>query len=335
VFALVRRTFRSLLALSLLVATFASPARAWDDFGHMTVAYLAYQKLTPAARARANALIRLNPYYEKWATAVPGDMDKDTVIFMLASLWADEIKGDSNFVSDGSSGGNRPDGSPDPARNTGYDDKLMHKYRHFVDTPFSTDGTSTAKFQIPTPNAQDSIASFRAVLASSDPDAKKSYDLVWLLHLVGDIHQPLHAVTRLSTGLPQGDDGGNKVKLHCTGCPADLHKFWDDALGVTTKLAAPPEEKGLPDEISIRAIVAFARKTRRPKRALAAQSSEAAWVQESFAAAQNQVYPGLVANPDGSSSLTAAYQKAALALARKRVALAGARLAVLLNTELR
>jgi S1/P1 Nuclease len=322
--------------VSLIVfAAFASPAYAWDDFGHMTVAYLAYRKLTPFARSRANALIKLNPYYDRWAAAVPAGLDKDTVIFMFASLWADEIKGDPAYISDGSSGGNRPDGSPDPKGNSGFDDHLMHKYRHFIDTPFSTDGTPTASFQIPSPNAQDSIAVFRNVLASSDPDPKKAYDLTWLLHLVGDIHQPLHACTRLSSALPEGDDGGNKVTLNCTGCPTNLHKFWDDVLGVTTKLSAPPEEKGLPEEASIRAIIAFAKKLRRPNRRLAAKSSEAVWALESFDAAQRTVYPGLVANPDGSFALTASYQATALALAETRVALAAARLAYLLNSELR
>ena len=327
-----------LALLFLLAATLAAPAYAWNDFGHMTVAYLAYQKLTSTARDRVNSLIKLNPYYDKWAAAVPSgttDLDKDMVIFMFASLWADEIKGDPSFTSDGSGGGNRPDGSPDPTRNNGYDDKLMHKYRHFIDLPFSTDGTPTASFQIPSPNAQDSIALFRAVLASADPDPKKSYDLVWLLHLVGDIHQPLHATARFTSALPQGDDGGNKVKLHCTDCPSNLHAFWDEALGLTTKLTAPPEQKGLPDEPSIRAIIAFAQKLRRANAGLAAKSSESVWVQESFIAAQKKVYPRLVANPDGTFTLTAAYKKTAVALAKKRVALAGARLANLLNTELK
>jgi hypothetical protein len=331
------KNLRIILSCVLLgsLAALAAPAYGWDDFGHMAVAYLAYQKLTPATRARANTLLKLNPYYDRWAAAVPAGLDKDTVIFMFASLWADEIKGDPGFTADGSAGGNRPEGSPEANRNTGYDDHLMHKYRHFIDTPLSTDGTSTASFQIPSPNAQDSIALFRAVLASSEDDPKKSYDLIWLLHLVGDIHQPLHACTRLSSALPDGDDGGNKVILHCTGCAANLHKFWDDALGVTTKLSAPPEEKGLPDEASIRRIIALAKALPRPKRALADKASEAVWVEESVSADQQTVYPGLVGNPDGSSALTTAYTAAALSLAKQRAALAAARLARLLNRELK
>jgi hypothetical protein len=325
---------RGILSLIVSIAL-AGPARAWNDFGHMTIAYLAYQKLTPAARDRASALLKQNPYYEKWAAAVPEGLDNGLVIFMLASLWADEIKGDPNFVADGSAGGNRPDGSPDPDRNTGFDDILMHKYRHFIDRPLSSDGTSLDGFVIPTPNAEDTIRQFRAVLASSDPDTKKSYDLAWILHLVGDVHQPLHSCTRLSSALPAGDDGGNKVQLHCSGCPRNLHAFWDDVLGTTSKLKSPPNEKGLPDAASIRAIIAFARKLERRKRALDSNPSEAVWIEESFQAARQQVYPELLASPDGSYSLTPSYQKAARTLAEKRVKLAAARLASLVNNELK
>src|SRR5262249_18363782 len=82
------------------------------------------------------------------------------------------------------------------------------------------------------PNAQTQIGKFRAVLATESNDPKleklKSYDLSWLLHLVGDVHQPLHSTTRVSTTKPDGDDGGNGVKLTW---PANLHTFWDDVLG--------------------------------------------------------------------------------------------------------
>ena len=334
---MIKRVCSAFLSLLLLTAL-AAPSYGWNDFGHMTVAYLAYQKLTPAARARVKTLLALNPNHGKWVAAVPAGADQDLVIFMLAATWPDEIKGDPSYTSDGSAGGNRPDGSPDPNRNTGFDDKLMHKYRHFIDQSFSTDGTPTNTFQVPTPNAQDSIALFRGVIASTastDSDDKKAYDLSWLLHLVGDVHQPLHTCTRLTSALPDGDDGGNKVKLSCSGCQSNLHAFWDDVLGTTTRLTAPPEEKGLPDAASILAIIAFAKKVSKPNAAQAAKSSETVWIQESFDAAQQMAYSGLVAGTNGSFSLTASFQKSAKTLAKKRVALAGARLANLINSELK
>jgi hypothetical protein len=42
------------------------------------------------------------------------------------------------------------------------------------------------------------------------------------------VHQPLHSSTRVSATKPDGDDGGNGVKL---SSPANLHTFWDDVLG--------------------------------------------------------------------------------------------------------
>jgi hypothetical protein len=170
----------------------AASGYAWDNEGHMIVAYVAYKKLTPTARERANALLKLNPKYNDWLATLPAgtsSADKDMMIFMIAATWADQIKKDATYTMDGSDNGNRPDGSPDPTRNTGYDDKLMHKYWHFVDKPFAADATPLPA--IPTPNAQDRIALFRGVLASDASDPLKSYDLSWLLHLVGDIHQPL------------------------------------------------------------------------------------------------------------------------------------------------
>src|SRR5262249_56635028 len=81
--------------------------------------------------------------------------DRDLMLFMIAATWADQIKRDPSYESDGSHGGNRPEGSPDPGANRGYGDLLMHKYWHFVDRPFASDGTRLPT--IPTPNAEERI----------------------------------------------------------------------------------------------------------------------------------------------------------------------------------
>ena len=59
----------------------------------------------------------------------------------------------------------------------------------------------------------------------------QAYDLSWLEHLVGDIHQPLHAVSRYSVLHPGGDHGGNEFHLDDPADPKlSLHWFWDSAL---------------------------------------------------------------------------------------------------------
>jgi S1/P1 Nuclease len=310
------------LVCAVLAFVLSGPALAWNDRGHMTVAFIAYKQLTPTTRDRVNALLKLNPKYNDWSATVdkeaPGALadDKNLMIFMIAATWADGIKRDSTYTQDGSQNGNRPDGSPDPGKNTGYDDLLMHKYWHFIDTPFTTDGTALPA--IPTPNAQERIALFRTVLASTSADPVKSYDLTWLLHLVGDVHQPLHASTRVSSTDPNGDSGGNLVKLGCTSC--ELHAFWDDLLGTSNNLNT---------------VVKAARKLQAAAAALAAKCDEKDWIAESFMESQQTVYASPIAAGNGPFTLTAWYKKNAGKLAKVRVELAGARLANLLNTELK
>ncbi len=309
-----------LIGLLVLTPMLNVQAFAWDDVGHMAVAYVAYQRLNPATKTRVDQLLRLNPDYAQWKAAVPSGTSaaqSNMLIFMMAATWPDFIKHKAGYSDDGSEGGDRPDGATS-SQNIGYSDHLHHKYWHFVDTPFSTDGTPLPS--LPTPNAQTQITAFRAVLASNDPDDKKSYDLVWLEHLVGDIHQPLHAATRVSSTDPQGDHGGNLVTLCSAPCKEELHAFWDDLLGTSSKASSA---------------VAVGRNLPTPDATLAAKKDAADWAAESFAAAKQTVYSAPIANGNGPFTLTPAYKAAAKKVARKRVALAGVRLANLLNNALK
>ena len=149
----------------------------------------------------------------------------------------------------------------------------------------------------------------------------KSYDLVWLLHLVGDVHQPLHAASRFIQSRPQGDAGGNKVGIHCgSGCSAqELHAFWDGVLGSSED----PQ-----------AAINAARKLPKASAQLASIADDTAWAAESFKLAKASVYRWPIGVGDGPFTLSSAYKARALSIAKTRVALAGARLARLLNTAL-
>jgi hypothetical protein len=50
----------------------------------------------------------------------------------------------------------------------------------------------------------------------------------YLVHLVGDIHQPLHSVSLYNTTFPSGDRGGNSLKIIIlNGTSQNLHSYWD------------------------------------------------------------------------------------------------------------
>ncbi len=314
---------------SALLALVPTSLFAWGAIGHMTVAYVAYQKLAPAAKARVRDLLKMNPDYANWEKQIPAGTaaeDHDRMIFMMASVWPDDIKGESQYSDDGTDGGNTP-GSGSSSQNIGYSNMLRHKYWHFVDTPFSPDQTPLPA--VPAPNAQTQIITFRAVLASEQPDALKSYDLVWLVHLVGDIHQPLHAVNRITKAEPKGDAGGNWVKLFGDAA-SNLHSYWDDLPGSECKFCS--------DKVPCvnRAIV-LGRTLEAISSKEARDTDTAAWIRESFELARAKVYrdPIGVENQLYTIVPRSAYEIESYKLALKRVALAGARLAQVLNGELK
>ncbi len=314
---------------SMLLAVSPSFLSAWGGIGHMTVANVAYQKMTPAARARVRDLLKLNPDYAIWEKQIPAGIsaeEHDRMIFLFASVWADDIKGEAQYSDDGTDGGNTPGGASS-SQNIGYSDLLRHKYWHFVDTPFSPD--QTALPAIPAPNAETQIVAFRAVLASAQPDEVKSYDLVWLIHMVGDLHQPLHGVTRITRLAPKGDAGGNRVKLFGNSA-RNLHSYWDDLPGFDCKFCS--------DKVQCANRATVLSKTLRPVPAKSSHNLDtAAWARESFDYARARVYRDPIGVEDQFYTIVpgSQYDKQAYELALKRVATAGERLALVLNNELK
>ena len=53
------------------------PLWAWGAIGHMTVAYVAYQQLSPAAKARVRDLLKLNPDFANWEKQIPAGTSPD------------------------------------------------------------------------------------------------------------------------------------------------------------------------------------------------------------------------------------------------------------------
>src|SRR6266853_3268505 len=107
---------RQLIAVALCLVIFSSASQAWFGLGHMAVAYVAYQKLTPQKKARVAQLLKMNPYYKtKWKALIPAGTpaaQHDLMVFMIAATWPDEIKSDSTYKNDGTANGDRPPSGP-------------------------------------------------------------------------------------------------------------------------------------------------------------------------------------------------------------------------------
>lgn len=311
-----RFSLLSLMTASLLA--FATPVSAWWDGGHMQIAYVAYKKLDAQVKERVEALLRLNPDYAKWTAGAPEDGTAKLWAFMRASVWADDIKTSGyGYVRDNVH-------SPTAGQNIGYADHNQHSYWHYKDINFSPDGTA-----LPASDPVDLVSQARLMIMALAPssgasDDVRSYDLVWLLHLVGDAHQPLHAVARFTRQIPNGDAGGNAESvIPTTGETINLHAYWDGLLGGYS----------LPSDAARNAEETFA--SGPVEEGGANVLDPQAWVVESSELAKQFAYAPPVSSGRDAVPLERAYESKALDIARGRAALAAARLANLLNSRLK
>jgi hypothetical protein len=137
---------------------------------------------------------------------------------------------------------------------------------------------------------------------------------------VGDLHQPLHTVSRITPELPKGDRGGNDVHF---SAQLSLHHFWDDGGGLFVEIPRPltPEgEKKLND-------LATQIERQNPEDAQARNLDLQEWLWEGRTMAFQYAYADVVPG----QMPTAAYTQRTKQVCAGRVALAGYRLANLLN----
>ena len=163
------------------------------------------------------------------------------------------------------------------------------------------------------------IAQFRTELADPATSAgERLLALQFLLHLVGDLHQPLHAAD-------DHDRGGNTTQVIAAGeQQGNLHHYWDSVF--VTRLGGSP--RAVAD-----ALIADITPRERDEWK---HGSPRDWAMESFAIAKADVYgrlPG--ARPDGVCLLDERYVRNAVQTVRRQLQIAGVRLALVLNAALR
>jgi hypothetical protein len=308
------RRLTSVIAALLLVL----PAEAWNYSGHQIIAEIAYERLTPQARAQVDQMIRNHPDYKNIFTkGAPGIIKDDPAAlaryaFVQAAPWPDLLRGDTRFYDEAS-----PDAHPTPLL-PGFPDMMRHLTWHYFDTGISGDGTPV--IEQPPPHLMTELPRLLAEIATADAQ-QAAYDLPWLEHLTGDVHQPLHLTSRFLKSEPKGDAGGNFVFV----VPGrNLHFVWDDAAA--------------PRDLSYDDIVRYAREITAEHPASTPLSLDPTeWASESFELNKTAVYTfGLEAgSKEQPLILPPGYEQRAKRIARQRVALAGFRLAEVLNKRLR
>jgi hypothetical protein len=275
----------------LILGTCPAAAFSWGDEGHEIVALIALHYLEPRVRTRVEAILATDPTGLTRGTGMAAE-----------AVWADKFR--------------------DSDRNTTGERYRQTRSWHYIDLELDAPRLDAACFGRPplpkgTPASQgpaddrivDKIVQFRAELRGRAGPDERRLALQYLLHFVGDIHQPLHATDH-------HDHGGNEVRIDLPGHrPGNLHQYWDtvvvELLGNRSGEVADALIAGL---------------TPRQCRQLSS-GSPADWARESFEVGKVHTYGKLPIDPAYEAD---AKQTAALQLQR-----AGLRLARLLNDSLR
>ena len=311
------RTRAHIAALVSLTLLLTGGAHAWGPAGHKAVGAVADSLLTPGARDAVALLLADDE-------EAHGRPSGRRTLAEVAD-WADEIRGTP---------GDRP--------------RWHYDNRPVCGSVASTDAPTSAWC----PQGDCASAQLPALLAVLADDGRtrgeRSLALKWVVHLVGDLHQPLHAADLA--------EGGNRIRVAPYGKAAhrdsgqfggshgtrhghsgeSLHAFWDSHL---VNLALHPEDGDVPD-------AAVARLLRRA-RATSAERITATPAQ--WAAESNRIARDFALNIDGVDcaqrsaldtgdeprvTLSRAYVAQGRQIVEERLALAGARLARLINAAL-
>ncbi len=305
------RLLKFTLLLIAIVAICSTTVSAWNGKGHMVVATIAYQQLSTAQRRTVTELLKKHPAYDvEWKedhANLHEDIPLGAYLMMRASAWPDDA---------------RDEGGPWAA----YHRAEWHYITYRIDFERGHDTTRSEASTLK-PNVVWALDHCVRQMERADlPASTRAMYLAWLIHLVGDVHQPLHCASVFGVEYPEGDRGGNKWFVRGSrGGVQKLHTFWDGLLGKANAAAAYEQGVSL-WELSQNLVEA--------ESVFVLGESARYWSLESFRHAVEGVH--LSGRFQGSASeanapaMPAGYASDAKRLAQERCTLGGMRLAVCL-----
>lgn len=177
--------------LFFLLTLLCAPVFAWNSIGHRIVAQIAYDQLTANTKTQVDALTDVM-FHSKYPDAR----------FARASTWPDQIK----------------------TKTTQYNSW------HYIDLPYVKNNITPPKLNSENVATEITLAE-KIVADKSNSVERRAKYLSFLIHFVGDIHQPLHCADLYSKQFPNGDRGGNDYPID-SPIAKDLHPLWDRGLGL-------------------------------------------------------------------------------------------------------
>lgn len=277
--------------LFAIVATFLStgPAAAWWEYGHETVARIAMDSVRPETRSEIRRLLAKGRLLDTPECPV------ETI--ELASYWPDCIKTLGERFTYASA---------------------WHYQNVDICKPFDPKGACRDGNCVSAQIERNA----RLLADGKVPDRERLMALAFLVHFVGDLHQPMH-------GGDRGDRGGNDVGANygIIAGRTNLHSVWDGYLAERA-ISTPPN--------GARALLA---RTPPAERAALAAGTVGDWSRESWAAARDHAYASMLGDPcgpkpGGRPTLDENDVRALIPVVRRQVLAGGLRLARLLDDAL-
>ena len=193
-------------------------AQAWNATGHRVVALLAWQQLAPDARQQLIQLLSAHPEFADWRQKA--GLDDPALLLAEAAVWPDTLRHDRRYYDERTSTCDSAPKESCPQPIPGLPDQAQHRPWHYVD--IDSRGNRLAG------EVDRQIPRLSAELRYAQDPARVAYAIPWLLHLVADIHQPLH----VGNG---EDEGGNSLvadnPFDKESKPGTLHRLWDNLGG--------------------------------------------------------------------------------------------------------
>jgi hypothetical protein len=193
----------------------------------MVIAGIAWEQLTDEKKDSVTALLKDHPAYEtSWKEKFEKEGNGVVLgkyLMMRAARWPDNIKRSGNPQFD-----------------------LRHNSWHFIGYEIHFDGTDSTNIE-PSEKGDvvNAIEESRKMIADlTQTRETRAIYLSWLIHLVGDIHQPLHCASLFNNDFPKGDRGGNRLYIKPRTAGVKLHAMWDGALGSSSKFR-PASNQGI------------------------------------------------------------------------------------------
>ncbi|MEX0617339.1 MAG: S1/P1 nuclease [Pseudohongiellaceae bacterium] len=326
---------RHLVLASLLLC--CTRVFAWDGVGHRLSVEVAIRFMSPSSLGELQEILQHHPRFEEdfldrmpVSVRAAGPERRITWLLGQAAFWPDLARGLPDAEADRY---NRPawhyiDGAW--VRGGLLDENLQGNV--YINTERLPNVSGEPAASIQSERDADNIVTAldfntRVLLDQSADDGDRAIALCWLLHLAGDIHQPLHAGSLYSaTVFADGDRGGNAIPTS----DGPLHARWDRALSgapMTQTLALLMDE-------------ADALQARVSRETLSWET----WLEESREILQTDVYEGdvrrNVLNAErvrgrvAVTELDSAYLARMQSIALRRISLAGLRMATWIDRNL-